>query len=185
MIYLVRHGLDDEGYIGGWSNASLIEEGIEQIKNSTKFLLDNNIKFDKIITSDINRAYESALIINEAFNKEIVKSSLLRELNKGKLNGMLKSTVSEEYEMFKGNPEIDVVYPDGESMISFYNRIKDNLDEIFKLDNNLIVTHRGVINMLYFILNDIELNNDKKRFNVTHGSIHELDPIKKTIRRIY
>ena len=185
MIYLVRHGLDDETHIGGWSDVSLIDEGIEQIKATRRFLKDNNIPFDKIITSDINRAYESALIINEEFNKEIIKTPMLRELNKGKLNGLLKSTVSGEYDEFKGNPEIDVVYPDGESMVGFYNRILDNLDKILSLDNNLLITHRGVINMLYFILNDIKLCNDKKMFGVTHGSVHELDPIKKTIKRIY
>ena len=185
MIYLVRHGLDDENYIGGWSDATLTNKGIHQIEDTRDFLIKNNILFDKIISSDINRAYTSALIINEFFNKEIIKSQILRELNKGELNGLLKSTVSSRYEEFKGNPEIDVTYPNGESMISFYNRIKDNLDSILKMDNNLLVTHRGVINMLYFILNDIPLSNDKKRFNVTHGSVHELDPIKKTIKRIY
>ena len=27
MIYLLRHGLDDESYIGGYSDVSLIPEG--------------------------------------------------------------------------------------------------------------------------------------------------------------
>ena len=26
MIYLMRHGLDDENYIGGWSEVDLVEE---------------------------------------------------------------------------------------------------------------------------------------------------------------
>ena len=28
MIYLMRHGQDDENYIGGWSDVSLLSEGI-------------------------------------------------------------------------------------------------------------------------------------------------------------
>ena len=30
MIYLVRHGLDDESFIGGYSNVGLIDEWIKQ-----------------------------------------------------------------------------------------------------------------------------------------------------------
>ena len=34
MIYLIRHGLDDEAYIGGWSDVDLISEGIEQVEET-------------------------------------------------------------------------------------------------------------------------------------------------------
>ena len=70
-------------------------------------------------------------------------------------------------------------------MIEFYNRIKKNIDYILSLDNSILVTHRGVINMLYYILNDIKLDIDKKRFNVSHASLHQLDIEKKQIKRIY
>jgi broad specificity phosphatase PhoE len=51
-------------------------------------------------------------------------------------------------------------------------------------DDTLIITHRGVINMFYYIFNDINLDMDKKKFDVTHGSIHEIDLKNKKIRRI-
>ena len=31
MIYLMRHGQDNEDYIGGWSDLSLIEKGIVEV----------------------------------------------------------------------------------------------------------------------------------------------------------
>ena len=31
MIYLLRHGQDDELYIGGWSDVGLIEKGITEV----------------------------------------------------------------------------------------------------------------------------------------------------------
>lgn len=34
MIYLLRHGLDDESKIGGWSDVGLTKEGIKQIKEA-------------------------------------------------------------------------------------------------------------------------------------------------------
>ena len=51
-------------------------------------------------------------------------------------------------------------------------------------DNTLLITHRGVINMLYFILNDISLNMDKKQFGVLPASVHELNKNNKSIKKV-
>lgn len=59
------------------------------------------------------------------------------------------------------------------------------MDEILSFEDSLVVTHRGVINMLYFILNDIPINYNKEQFSVSHASIHEYDKDKKMIRRIF
>lgn len=185
MIYILRHGLDDERFIGGWSNVSLIEEGIKQVEDASGFLKESNFNIEKIVSSDILRAKETSLIVQKYLDKEIVYDEILRELNKGKLNGLLKTNVPSEYDYLKGNPDIDVVYPDGESLEMFFNRIKRDLNKILSYDNSLLITHRGVINALYFILNDIKPDNNKERFNVTHASIHELDPVNLTIRKIY
>lgn len=140
---------------------------------------------EKIISSDIQRARETSIIVNEVLKKEIIYTPLLRELNKGKLNGVLLNDIPSDLEIYKSNVSVDTIYPDGESMWEFYNRIKLSLEKILSFDNSLIVTHRGVINMIYFILNNIELSNNKEMFNVAHASVHELDPVKLTIKRIY
>ncbi|MEG0995313.1 MAG: histidine phosphatase family protein, partial [Bacilli bacterium] len=75
-------------------------------------------------------------------------------------------------------------YPNGESMQLFYLRIKNNLDTILKEDNSLIVTHRGVINMIYYILNGIALDMNNERFLVEHASLHEYNPLTKSIKKI-
>ena len=51
-------------------------------------------------------------------------------------------------------------------------------------DDTLLITHRGVINMIYFITLNKELDMNKKQFNVDTASIHELDKNLKKIRRI-
>ena len=51
-------------------------------------------------------------------------------------------------------------------------------------DDSLIVTHRGIINMMYFMFNNEPLTMNKKKFNVDHASVHELDIEKRKIRRI-
>ena len=183
MIYLMRHGLDDERYVGGYSNIGLTYEGIKQVENSTKYIKKLNI--NKIVCSDVFRAKQTANIINIEVNKEIIIDSNLRELNKGKLNGMHKELARVLYPSYFEKLSIYDRYPNGESMYDLYERIKVLLSTIDKYDEYLLVTHRGVINMFYYILNDIKLDMNKERFNVEHASIHELDLEKKLIRRVY
>jgi len=183
VIYLVRHGLDDETFIGGWSNVDLIKKGIKQSHKLGKFI-NENFNIDKIYTSDVTRALSTSNIINEYIDVEVIEEPRFRELNKGLLNGMDVGESYIKYPEYKDLKDIHIEYPEGESYIGFYERIKKELDYILSLDNCIIVTHRGVINVLYFILNNMEPNLDKKQFGVKHATIHELDPDKKTIRRL-
>ncbi len=185
MIYFLRHGQDDETHVGGWSNVSLIPEGIEEIKMSGLWIKDN-LKIKKIICSDVKRAVESAEIIGSILDLPIEKNSKLREQNKGLLNGILKEVAYSDYPGYTDKEiTVDTVFPEGESLRDLYNRIDDYLDEILSFeDDTLVVTHRGVINMIYFILNNKELDMNKKQFNVTTASIHELDKDNRVIKRI-
>ena len=83
------------------------------------------------------------------------------------------------------NQQIDTVFEEGESLQNLYSRVKNYLKEMSKYeDNSLVVTHRGVINVFYYLFNSIPLDMEKKRFNVDHLSIHAVDIDKKIIRRI-
>ena len=183
MIYLLRHGLDDENYIGGYSDIRLIDEGKRQVEAAIPILIEK-CKFDRIVSSDIERAKETANIVSERINVPVEYNQDLRELNKGLLNGMLKEKAKIIYPEYMNVNDINTRYPEGESMLDFYKRINESLDRILKLDNALLVTHRGVINMLYFILNNIPLDMDKEKFGVTHASLHEINPKQKTIRKV-
>ncbi|MCH5167623.1 MAG: histidine phosphatase family protein [Erysipelotrichales bacterium] len=188
MIYLLRHGLDDETYIGGWSDVSLTELGIKQVvETANKIKNSDSITINNIITSDIKRAIETANIVSrilEINNYQV--SEFLREQNKGKLNGMIKTLAEDKYPNYFGeNLTIDTIYPEGESLKDLYIRIKNNLEFLSSLnDNTLLITHRGVINMLYYILNDIPLDMDKRRFGVDHATLHEFDRKNKSIRKV-
>lgn len=184
MIYLVRHGLDDESFIGGYSNVGLIDEGIKQVEEVGKWLKDNDLGIKEIYSSDVKRAIQTSRIINKYLNLSINYTSDLRELNKGLLNGMEKKRAEILYPDFINVTDISVKYPNGESMIDLYKRIKLLLERIGDYDDNLLVTHRGVINMIYVLLNKDELTMDKKKYSATHASVHELDLEKKKIRRI-
>lgn len=184
MIYLIRHGLDDERFIGGYSNIGLIKEGKIQVQESALWLKENKIKIDRIYTSDVKRAIESAKIISNILNLSIFPTNKLREQDKGLLNGMNKDLATIKYPDYIKVDDINTRYPNGESLKDLYEKIKILLNEIDKYDTSLLVTHRGVINMLYYLLNNDTLDMNKEKYNVTHGSIHELDYKKSKIRRI-
>ena len=152
MIYLIRHGLDDESKIGGWSDVSLTNEGIKEVEKAKKYIIDN-LSFEKIISSDVKRAKETSQIINKNLNKKITYTKKLREQSKGKYNGVKKSDLDKN-DYFLGNIKIYDKYPEGESLLDLYYKVEKLLNNINKWDNTLLVTHRGVINMFYYLLNN-------------------------------
>lgn len=186
MIYFLRHGLDDENYIGGWSDVDLLPEGVKQVEETLDKMLASGIKIHKVIASDVRRARTTADLAILKFGLDSYEtSSVFKEQSKGLLNGMPKEEAEIKYPEYMSGVQVDTVYPDGESLQDLYNRIKDVLDYITSLDDDtLVVTHRGVINMLYYILNDIPLDMDKKRFGVTHGSVHGLNKKELSIRKV-
>lgn len=185
MIYFIRHGLDDERFIGGWSNGGLIYKGREQVKDAIEFLKENPIYFNQIYSSDIGRAKETAEMIQKEFPVPITLDERLREQNKGDFNGVFEIKAKIENPEFFSNIDEDTVYPNGESLRSFGERIKINIPYFLEKDHYLIVTHRGVINAIYYELRNIPLSMKKEQFGVDFASIHEYNPKTKKIRRIY
>lgn len=184
MIYLIRHGMDDERFIGGYSEVGLTDVGVIQIEEVGKWIIEQGFDIRNIYTSDIVRAIESARIVNKYLNLNICIDNKLREQNKGLLNGMDRLVAYDIYSEYVNTSDVNLRYPEGESLMDLYLRIKDLLLDISKYDNSLLFTHRGVINMIYYLTNDMVLDMNKGRYNVLHGSVHELDVEKLKIRRI-
>lgn len=184
MLYLLRHGLDDESYIGGWSDVSLTKEGEKQVLRSAVWM-KNHLAIQKIISSDIKRAKETSEIVGRVFHLPFDTDINLREQNKGLLNGIKKTEALERYPEYMEGVDIFTVYPQGESLKDLYVRCKNYLEKLNEVDGTLLVTHRGNINMIYYLLYGKELDMDKEQFGVGHASVHELDMSLKKIRRIY
>lgn len=185
MIYFLRHGADDERFIGGWSDVGLIYKGKEQVKEAISFLKEHPIHFHRIYTSDILRAQETAKMIQAEFPVPLLSDPRLREQNKGDFTGVFGIKVKLKYPDFFSNIQVDTVYPNGESLRQFQERVKQDLPYFLGQDHSLIVTHRGVINTLYYEQDHIPLDMDKEQFKVDYASIHEYNPKTKRIRKIY
>ncbi len=184
MIYLMRHGQDDESYIGGWSDVSLIEEGVFDVKNTALWIKDN-LNIRTIQTSDVKRAVETSTLVSEILEIPFSLNPNLREQNKGDLNGILRTKLTEDELVLTESKSVDTVYPNGESLRDLYCRMKMYLNRIMNMeDDTLLITHRGVINMIYYLLYEKALDMDKKQFGVSTASVHELDKNLRIIKKV-
>ena len=82
MLYLLRHALDDEKYVGSWSDVSILKSEEEKVKLQAKYIKDN-LKITNIYSSDIKRAQQTAEIVAKELNKKVLLDKNLREQNKG------------------------------------------------------------------------------------------------------
>lgn len=179
MIYLVRHGQTDwnlEKKIQGHIDVPLNNNGKRQAELVSEAIKD--LKINKIYSSDLVRAKETAAIINKKLNLKITLDNRLREFNYGDLEGVVKTTFSEDiWDEFNSNPE----RIHAESSESVYNRIKEFFDELNINDNILIVTHGGALRVIMYYFNNKD-KFDKDLFNkeycnmiIENGAIYEVD----------
>ena len=169
IIYLVRHGKKDNNYRGGWSDLGLVEEGVNQSKLLADYLYNNKerYKIDTLISSDLRRAVETSSEISAKLNLPARFLSEWRETNNGILAGMLNTEALQKYPgLFFNTLRMDEKYPSGESPIEFYNRIKEAYEKLCNEiingvigPNVMLVTHGGVIDILYHIINGVEWTN--------------------------
>lgn len=180
MIFLIRHGEDDNTRLGGWSDAGLSLAGIEQVKLATERIVRGNYHIRHIFSSDLPRAKETADIIAEKLRIGVTILREFRETNNGDLAGISKERFQAEYPgLYYSSLEWDQRYPNGESPKQFYDRIRKAW-EVFKnkadsLNGDvLLVTHGGVIDVVLCIEDGIPYTN---RFVSHKAAYAEMIPV--------
>lgn len=182
-ILFVRHGKDSDQHRGGWNQLDLLPEGKREAKTLADYLVQHkeDYHFTKMITSDLKRAETTATILVEALQLPLEKESSLRETNNGDLAGMLNSEADQKFpRLYFRSLAMDEHYPNGESPREFYQRIKTWFQRFLQENNNsdetqIVVTHGGVINIIYHLVNQIEWTNKSNLFHVKHCSISLLN----------
>ncbi len=181
-LIFVRHGKDDDRYRGGWSSLGLTKEGREQARCLGAYLAKDpphSIKW--ILSSDLNRAVETAEILSASLGLPITLEPQLREMDNGDLAGMLNEEALDKYPgLFFNTLEMEEPYPNGESPVDFYQRIRKwfemTLKESEKQEGDLlVVTHGGVINVIYHLVKGWEWSNRKPSIPIKNCSVHILD----------
>ena len=182
-LLFVRHGKDSDQHRGGWSQLDLLPEGKREAEALADYLAQHkeDYHFMKIITSDLKRAETTATILAETLQLPLEKERDLRETNNGDLAGMLNSEADQKFpRLYFRSLAMDEHYPNGESPREFYQRIKTWFELFLKENHNsdetqIVVTHGGVINIIYHLVNQIEWTNKSNLFHVKHCSISLLN----------
>lgn len=136
--------------VGGRSNESLTKKGVIQAKALRKKL--EKINYDVIITSPVNRAVETANIVNYK-NIPIIKDERITERDSGDLllkdRNLVNKTEWNSMEKLRTDGGV-------ETLLSLINRTNDFIEEIRKKYENktvLIVTHNSISRALWMIKN--------------------------------
>lgn len=182
VVYLVRHGKDDETVRDGWSNHGLLPAGIEQVNKLAAEVIAANITVGHIYSSDLQRAKETSQILSAHLKCPVEYNAGLRETNNGALAGMKHALASEKYpSLYWSSLAYDECYPDGESPEMFCNRITAVWSELkskllrHQSENSLIVTHGGVIEVILCIENNIAYSNKNRHFPVPNAKLIPVD----------
>ena len=173
MIYFVRHGQTNWNItkrIQGQVDIPLNENGREQARNISEEIA--NLKIDKIISSDLSRAKETAEIINQRMQKKLIIDERLREINYGLIEGTRRLDLSEKtWKIYDTEPE----KLHAESKKDVYERIKSFFEEIHSSNNDeniLVVTHGGILRMvMYYSKYREEYNYEKYKELIDNISI--------------
>ncbi|MEK3981939.1 histidine phosphatase family protein [Paenibacillus sp. FSL K6-3166] len=184
-IYFMRHGIDDEGFRGGWSQRGLVVEGYRQAERLGCYLKENQSNFNitRILSSDLQRALDTANEIARALSLPVESSSNWRETNNGVIAGMPHEIANERYPgLYFSALRMDERFPGGESPQEFFTRISSSLSnlciELESTDPNenvIVVTHGGVINVIYHILKGLTWTNKNAHFPTSYTSIHKIE----------
>lgn len=171
---IIRHGEDNQLFLGGHSDNSLTNKGIQQAES-----LKDNLKvdsFDFIYSSDLNRAKETA---NVLFNKyDITFTNNLREIDNGIYKNMKVEVFNNlEIKHYFSNLDIEEKYPNGESPSEFFNRVKDyfiNINNTHENKKIAIVCHGGPMLIIKSLIDGYKWSNKQKNiFN--YASIYKKD----------
>ena len=157
-IYLTRHGQTEwnrADRVQGIMDSPLTQEGIEMaelLRESSK-----NIKFDKVYSSDLKRAEDTAKIV--APDNEIISTPYLREIDVGNWSGRYFNTLKEEdrelYTTYFNEPH-KYKREDGESLYEVMDRVKKFFEGYIlnSKDKNVLIVSHGVT--IVAILNYVE-----------------------------
>ncbi|AET40633.1 phosphoglycerate mutase Ecym_6251 [Eremothecium cymbalariae DBVPG len=193
-IFVIRHGQTAENMnkvLQGHKDTSLNETGYEQADKLGSYLVnEQDIKFDKVICSDLKRCQQTIKQIlghyDEHNRPEVELTYRLRERFLGPIEGMVLEN-AEKYATANGKGSFKDF---GEQLDKFETRIVSKVKEVVgecqNMKNIALITHGGSIRQLLKSLNynDIPIH----KVTVFNTSVTIIDYIKDSstfeVRRV-
>ena len=171
-FFLIRHGQTkqhrEKMFIGQY-DIPLNEEGKLQIRETSALIAEQVPKTDRLYTSPLSRAAESASIVQEALGSEykICEIPDLTEINLGKWDGRPVREIKEKYpEEYSRRGRDIFVFKTGNRAENFYDvqyRAVGALREILLQDSSediIIVSHSAVMRALENNLRGMRVDDD-------------------------
>jgi broad specificity phosphatase PhoE len=163
QLTLLRHGVttwNDQRLIQGHSDlAQLTSVGREQVRAVLPSLSQRGL--DYIVVSDLTRALESAQIVAEALNLDLISDARLRERGFGVYEGRPLDDLDARLSgLDQGRiVDVDARPPHGESLREMRSRLVEFLVDLRRTSRSrpLVVTHGGTIRVLRSICEDRDL----------------------------
>lgn len=180
-IYLARHGQDRDnqmGILNGHRDMPLTEIGIDQAEQISQKIKDSGIIFDKVYSSPLQRAYQTAKIISDKMNLNTPeKTDLLIERDFGAMTGKSINDVETlcSPDILKTDtityflsPEGAETFPD---LIVRAKKLLKFIEEKHSGQNILLITHGDIGKMIYTAYYNLEWLQVLKMFHFGNSEL--------------
>ncbi len=167
-LLVVRHGETEwnvQQRFQGHGDSPLTDKGRTDVRALGRRL--KGVDFDRLISSDLGRARETAELIAQQTGHEVVFDAHLRERNYGVMEGLtipeIKSRYAESLQkLIDGDP--DAVIPQGESHRQHYDRNIRFVEQYLRDHAGttaLLVVHGGVLDSLLRYVTALPLDHPR------------------------
>lgn len=154
-IYIIRHGRtlwNKEQRLQGSADIELSDSGRAPAIESSQNMKD--IHFDKIFSSPLKRAYETACILRGDRELEIITDDRLRELDFGSYEGRTMEELNNDptctFRYFFDKPELYRATEDGETLEHLCERasqfMKEQIEPLAETCERILIVAHGAIN---------------------------------------
>lgn len=164
-LFLIRHGetvWNAQKRLQGRMDIELNEKGRIAARELSKNLKD--VKFDRIYSSPLKRAFETARILSENHNLSVIVDDRLKEISFGVMDGEFYSEWMKEdspYRFFFTEPEKYFPPKEGESLEDLCSRtkafIQNEIEPLASSCERIMIVAHGALNasmICYFEGND-------------------------------
>lgn len=177
-LYITRHGQTEWNAlhkIQGRTDIALNEIGRKQALLTKEEL--SNVPLNRIISSPLQRAVQTAAIINEAHNLVIETDERIIERGFGDMEGSNLQDI--DFTNF-WRPDKEHLFPLCEKTTSFYGRVYDFIKEMQRIHRNeniLVVAHGGVSLPFYTYFHGMPDAQDMRKFMLNNCEVvcYEID----------
>lgn len=180
-IYLVRHGQDTDnvsGILNGHRDNSLTVLGLSQAHDLAEFIGSQKLKFIKVYSSPLKRAYQTASVITDTLS--LSSPEILPDLIERDFGAMTGKNVS-EIDNFPASSLIKtetVTYfleaPGAENFPQVYARaqiVLKFLEEKYQTGNILLVSHGDIGKMIYAAYYNLPWEDVLKMFHFGNSEL--------------